>query len=272
MAPTVGHTDTEPVARTPVRLMGLDFAAVTEAQTIEHVLTGVKEGRGGWVCSVNLDVLRQWRESAEVRRLISTAELIVADGMPLIWAGGLQGSPLPQRVAGSTLILSLAAAAAPAGASVFLLGGNPGTADIAARKLADGDPRLRIAGTLCPPHGFEQDAAWLYRIEKSLRDASPDIVFVGLGFPKQERLIVWLRERMPNAWYVSCGVSFSFVAGEIQRAPVVVQRLGLEWLHRLAQEPRRLFRRYLVLGVPFLPELLWSAIRVRVRQAARSAP
>jgi N-acetylglucosaminyldiphosphoundecaprenol N-acetyl-beta-D-mannosaminyltransferase len=261
-----------PLAARAVRLMGLDFAAVSEGQTIEHVLTGVTAGRGGWVCPANLDVLRRWRESADVRALISGADLVVADGMPLIWAGELQGSPLPQRVAGSTLILSLSAAAAAAGASVFLLGGNPGTADGAARNLAARDPQLRVAGTLCPPRGFEQDAAWLDRIEKALRDTSPDIVFVGLGFPKQERLIVRLRERMPTTWFVSCGISFSFVAGEIQRAPVLVQRLGLEWFHRLVQEPERLFRRYLLQGVPFLTELLWSVIRIRVRQAGRSIP
>lgn len=250
--------------------MGLDFAAVSEDQTIEHVLGAVTEGRGGWVCPANLDVLRQWCDSADVRQLMADADLVVADGMPLLWAGELQGSPLPQRVAGSTLIVSLSAAAAAAGASVFLLGGNPGTADAAARKLAARHPHLRVAGTLCPPLGFEQDAAWLGRIEKSLRAASPDIVFVGLGFPKQERLIVWLREQLPRAWFVSCGISFSFVAGEIQRAPVLVQRLGLEWFHRLVQEPKRLFRRYLLQGVPFLTELLWSSVRMRVRQAGRS--
>jgi N-acetylglucosaminyldiphosphoundecaprenol N-acetyl-beta-D-mannosaminyltransferase len=250
--------------------MGLDFAAVSEDQTIEHVLGAVTEGRGGWVCPANLDVLRQWCDSADVRQLMADADLVVADGMPLLWAGELQGSPLPQRVAGSTLIVSLSAAAAAAGASVFLLGGNPGTADAAARKLAARHPHLRVAGTLCPPLGFEQDAAWLGRIEKSLRAASPDIVFVGLGFPKQERLIVWLREQLPRAWFVSCGISFSFVAGEIQRAPVLVQRLGLEWFHRLVQEPKRLFRRYLLQGVPFLTELLWSCVRMRVRQAGRS--
>src|SRR5438034_11127446 len=103
--------------------MGLDFAALSESQTIEHVLEGVTAGRGGWLCPANLDVLRQWRHSAEVRELIAEADLVVADGMPLIWAGELQGSPLPQRVAGSTLTLRLPEAASRAGASIYLLGG-----------------------------------------------------------------------------------------------------------------------------------------------------
>jgi N-acetylglucosaminyldiphosphoundecaprenol N-acetyl-beta-D-mannosaminyltransferase len=251
--------------------MGLPFAAVSERDTIEYALDGLAAGRGGWICPANLDVLRQWRESAEVRELVSVADLVVADGMPLIWAGGLQGSPLPERVAGSTLIFSLTAAAADAGASVFLLGGNPGTAEAAVSKLTALNPRLRIAGTLCPPLGFETQPEWLSRIDRSLRDAAPDIVYVGLGFPKQERLIVDLRMRMPQAWFVSCGISFSFVAGEVHRAPVVLQRIGLEWLHRLAQEPKRLYRRYLLQGVPFLLELLWSALTARRARTGRAA-
>ncbi len=246
--------------------MGLGIAAVSERDTIHHVLEALSEGRGGWICTANLDVLRQWTESAEVRHLVSDAALVVADGMPLIWAAGLQGSPLPERVAGSTLVVSLTAAAAQSGASVFLLGGNPGTADAAAKKLRELGPGLRLAGTLCPPFGFEQQPEWFDRIERCLRETSPDIVYVGLGCPKQERLIVQLRARLPDAWFVSCGVSFSFLAGEITRAPVIVQRLGLEWLHRMLQEPKRLCRRYLLQGIPFLLQLFWSAVVVRLNR------
>lgn len=251
--------------------MGLDVAAVSERETIEFVLEGIAEGRGGWVCPANLDVLRQWRRSAEVRDLIAGADLVVADGMPLVWAGGLQGSPLPGRVAGSALILSLTAAAAGSGASIFLLGGNPGTAEAAAEKLAHLSPGLRVAGTLCPPFGFETQPDWTERIEQTLREAAPDIVYVGLGFPKQERLILELRAHMPDTWFVSSGISLSFVAGDIQRAPEVLQRAGLEWLHRMAQEPKRLFRRYLVDGIPFMIELICSAVAVRAGYAIRGA-
>jgi N-acetylglucosaminyldiphosphoundecaprenol N-acetyl-beta-D-mannosaminyltransferase len=262
-------TSPSPVPRT-IPLMGLNFAAVSERDTIDCVLEGVASGHGGWICPANLDVLRQWRESGEVRELMSHADLVVADGMPLLWAGGLQGSPLPERVAGSTLIFSLTAAAAESGASVFLLGGNPGSAEAAVAKLTAISPNLQLAGTLCPPFGFERDPAWLARIEAALADAKPDIIFVGLGFPKQERLIVVLRERIAHAWFVSCGISFSFAAGEIQRAPVVIQKLGLEWLHRLVQEPKRLYRRYLVDGIPFLFALLWSALATRTSAASRA--
>jgi N-acetylglucosaminyldiphosphoundecaprenol N-acetyl-beta-D-mannosaminyltransferase len=246
-----------------VRLMGLDFAPLSEGDTIGIVLDGVTAGRGGWICPANLDVLRQWRASTEVRELVAHADIVVADGMPLLWAGGLMGSPLPERVAGSTLVLTLSAAAADAGRSIFLLGGNDGTADAAAAALTAQHPELRVAGTLCPPFGFEKDPEWLDRIAATLQQAAPDIIYVGLGFPKQERLIVALRDRFPTAWFVSCGISFSFVAGEIQRAPVVLQKLGFEWLHRMVQEPARLSKRYLVHGLPFLARLLFASALVR---------
>lgn len=252
-----------------VPLMGLDVAAVSERETINYVLDGLVGHRGGWICPANLDVLRQWRGSAHVRELVAAADLVVADGMPLVWAGELQGSPLPERVAGSSLIVSLTAAAADAGASVFLLGGNPGTAEAAVDQLTKTSPEIHLAGTLCPPFGFERDPESLDRIERVLREKAPDIVYVGLGFPKQERLIFELRRRLPYTWFVSCGVSFSFVAGEITRAPAMMQRLGLEWVHRMAQEPKRLYRRYLLQGIPFLVQLLSSAVAFRLRHAAR---
>lgn len=246
-----------------VRVMGLDVAAVSERDTIDYVLRGLQEGRGGWICTANLDILRQWRRSEDLRTIVAGADLVVADGMPLLWAGELQGSPLPERVAGSSLIVSLATAAADAGATIFLLGGNPGTAEAAAQALVARNPGTRLAGTLCPRHGFEDAPNEVHAIVEYVCASSPDIVYVALGFPKQERLIEALRPHLPRTWFIPCGISFSFVAGEIGRAPVVVQRLGLEWLHRLVQEPRRLWRRYVLDGIPFLVRLLWSSLSAR---------
>lgn len=268
-------TMSRPAAAPPtVALMGLGVSAVSERETIDYVLDGLSRGEGGWVCSANLDILRQWRASAEVRHLVAGADLVLADGMPLIWAGNLQGTPLPERVAGSTLVLSLTDAAARHGASVFLLGGNPGTAEQAATRLGELSPGIEVCGTLCPPFGFDGDPEWLERIERELLAASPDLVYVGLGFPKQERLIARLRETLPGTWFLSCGVSFSFVSGEIRRAPALVQRLGLEWLHRLVQEPRRLARRYLLDGLPFLTRLMFSTLAMRLAEdvARRALP
>lgn len=245
-----------------VRLMDVAFDPLTEREVIDQVVAS----RGGCVCTVNLDVLRQSRIDDRVRSLVESSELVVADGMPLIWASRLQGTPLPERVAGSSLTVTLPAGAAKAGRSVFLLGGNPGAADDTAARLLQTSPDLRVAGTLCPPLGFENDPAELEAIDRAIVAAQPDVVFVGLTFIKTVLLIDRLRPLVPDAWFVSCGVSFSFVSGEVSRAPGPIQRLGLEWLHRLAQEPRRLGHRYLVQGPPFLARLLASAVRTRLRR------
>ncbi len=103
----------------------------------------------------------------------------------------------------------------------------------------------------CPPFGFENDSSALESIDRNLIETAPDIVFVGLGSPKQEHLIRRLRQVLPRAWFLGVGVTFSFTAGEIERAPVWMRRIGLEWCHRLAKEPGRLWKRYLVHGLPF---------------------
>ena len=251
-----------------VELMGLAVAPLTENQTIAAVLDGVGGGVGGWVCPVNVDVLRQHHESAEVRDLVAGADIVVADGKPLIWASRIAGTPLPERVAGSSLVLTLPARAAGSGAAVFLLGGNEGAASAAAAELGRRNGAATIAGSHCPPLGFEGDPVQRQNIDTALRTAAPDIVFVGLGFPKQDHLITELRVAFPRMWFVSCGISFSFVSGEIQRAPPLLQKLGLEWLHRMAQEPHRLVRRYLVNGIPFTARMFASAAMTRRRSWA----
>jgi N-acetylglucosaminyldiphosphoundecaprenol N-acetyl-beta-D-mannosaminyltransferase len=243
-----------------VAIMGLELARLTEQETNAYVIRSLEGGNGGWVCPVNLDVLRQVVHDGTLRELVDSADLVVTDGMPLVWASRIQGAPLPERVAGSSLILTLSEQLGAVGRSVYLLGGNEGTAEAAGLCLHERFPGLVITGSHCPPFGFERSDAEMERIFELLRSARPDVVFVGLGFPKQDRLIAQLRPVLPSAWFVSCGVSFSFLTGDVRRAPKTVQIAGLEWVYRLLQEPQRLARRYLIQGPPFaLRLLLWSA-------------
>jgi N-acetylglucosaminyldiphosphoundecaprenol N-acetyl-beta-D-mannosaminyltransferase len=254
---------TSPPSR--IRLLGMPLSVVTEDQAVAHIVDCARARRGGWVITPNLDQLRLFRKDPHLRPMYEAASLVVADGMPLVWASRIQRTPLPERVAGSSMILTLSAAAAKAGLTVFLLGGNPGAAERAAEELARREPGLKVAGIHCPPFGFDKDPVELARIRQLLAQTRPDVVYVGLGFPKQERLIEKLRPNLPNAWFLGIGISFSFVAGEVKRAPRFMQRLGLEWLHRLAQEPGRLLRRYLVHGIPFAIVLMAMTIAVRIR-------
>lgn len=248
-----------------ITLDGLSLAVIDEREAVASVIDSLASGRGGWMVTVNLDILRQVHGSAEIRRLVEQSDLRVADGMPLLWAASIQGTPLPERVCGSNLIHSLPAAAAAAGRSVFFLGGDPGTAEAAAEALKARHPSLRVAGCLCPKFGFEQDPEELRRIEQALRESKPDLVLVALGFPKQERLIERMRSCAPQAWWIGVGISFSFASGRVKRAPRWVQAIGFEWLHRTLQEPRRLFKRYFVHDIPYGLGLLWRSWRRRGR-------
>lgn len=249
-----------------VLLLGVPVDAVTLEQAGEHIVRSARAGAGGWVITPNLDILRRTVRESEFRRLYDLATLRLADGMPLVWASRLRGTPLPERVAGSDLIFTLAEKAARDGASIYLLGGNPGAAEKCAAELRSRHPTLRVAGIDCPAPGFERDGSQLDSVIRRVCDASPDIVLVALGSPKQERLIEALRGHLPRAWFLGIGITFSFVAGEVRRAPVWMRRTGLEWVHRLVQEPRRLVKRYLVDGLPFAAKLLFVSMLEGLRQ------
>lgn len=256
-----------PPARPPrVRVFGMPLSIVTEPQVVDHIVRSALIKHGGWVITPNLDHLRLFRKNPALRPMFEAAELVTADGMPLVWASRLQRTPLPQRVSGSALIHSLTDAAAREGLSVFFLGGNPSAAERTAEQLRQNNPALTVAGTSCPPPGFDQDPQQIEAIRQQLLAAGPDIVFVGLGFPKQERLIEQLRASLPAAWFLGIGISFSFVSGEVKRAPLWMQRAGLEWLHRLIQEPGRLGKRYLVHGIPFAGRLLLASLISRFKR------
>jgi N-acetylglucosaminyldiphosphoundecaprenol N-acetyl-beta-D-mannosaminyltransferase len=241
------------------------------AQALDHIVRASKAGVGGWVLTPNLDILRKLCNEPAFDQLCEGTTLRTADGMPLVWASRLQRTPLPERVAGSDMIVTLSARAESESLSIFLLGGNPGVADEAAAVLRQRHPRLSIVGTACPPFGFEKDPAYVPSLLPTLLAAKPDIVFVALGAPKQEVLIRALRPHMPRAWFLGIGISFSFVTGAVERAPKLLQRLGLEWVHRMAQEPARLGKRYLVHGIPFAVRLLAVSAARGLRGTAKKA-
>jgi N-acetylglucosaminyldiphosphoundecaprenol N-acetyl-beta-D-mannosaminyltransferase len=255
MAPRTGRS---------ARVAGLDFDALSERQVVARIIGDSDDGRGGWVVTPNIDICRQLRRDPAVRALISGASLVVADGMPLVWASRLVGDPLPERVAGASLIFTLSEAAAASGKTIYLLGGEPGVPARAAAALGRRYPGLLVAGVHSPPFGFEREPGEIEAIAARLTRAKPDIVFVGLGFPKQERLIAAVAPALPAAWFIGCGAAIPFAAGTLPRAPHWMQPLGLEWIHRLISEPRRLFRRYLMDDVPFALRLLvTSALTAR---------
>ena len=234
----------------------LRFDALTENGVVEVVREAWAAGRGGSIIPVNIDVARAAAREAALAQLVGNGSLVLADGMPLVWASRARGHVLPERVTGSSLVFSLSAAAAAEGRSIFILGGAEGTPEKAAQALVARSANLRIAGTDSPPLGFDQTDEGVQHAVAAVAAAEPDLVLVGLGFPRQERLIEKLRQAVPDAWFLACGGGIPMAAGTVRRASPVVQRLGLEWAHRLALEPRRLARRYLRNDLPFALVLL----------------
>lgn len=232
---------------------GVRIDAVSMPEALDRIEALVTAGRSAYVVTPNVDHIIRAQSDREYARIVRDADLVLADGQPLVWASMLRGTPLPGRVAGSDLFPLLCERAAARGWRVFFLGGAPGAAETARAVLKQQHPNLDVRGVYCPPMGFERDPLELRKTVEAVRAAAPQILFVGLGSPKQERWIVQHQAEYGPAVSLGIGVSFSFVAGDVRRAPRWMQRCGLEWLHRLVQEPGRLWKRYLVNGWRFLP-------------------
>jgi N-acetylglucosaminyldiphosphoundecaprenol N-acetyl-beta-D-mannosaminyltransferase len=197
-----------------------------------------------FVVTPNADQVVNLEEDTALRAAYSRADLVVPDGMPVVWASRLLGQPLKERVTGSDLMPVLCGIAAQRRLKVFLLGGMPGVAQRAAANLIKAYPGLRVTGTLCPPLGFEHDPAQNAEIVQTIRQSDADLVFVCLGSPKQE---VWIDRHLSQfdkGVFLGVGAAIDFCAGTVQRAPQWMRSTGLEWLYRLSQEPGRLIGRY----------------------------
>lgn len=214
-----------------------------------------------FVVTPNVDHAVKFQENAALRAAYANASLVLADGMPVVAAARLLGHELPERVAGSDLAPALfEAAAAQGGLSVFLLGAAPGVAQRAASNISARWPSVKVVGTYSPPLGFEADPAENQRILAQISAARPDLLLVGLGAPKQELWVNAFREQIEASATLCIGATIDFLAGERRRAPAWMQQHGLEWLHRVASEPRRLGSRYLRDALHF-PRLVWNEWR-----------
>lgn len=240
-----------------LQILGVGIDRVTIADAAARLETFVSAGGSHQVVTVNLDFLRQAQRNARFQSVLNGAALAVADGAPLVWASRLAGTPLPARVTGVELVELAAALAARHGWSIYLLGAAPGVAAAAATALQRRYAGLRIAGTYSPPFGpFSTEEG--ERMVGEIAAARPAFLFVAFGAPRQD---LWIHEHLQALGVPVCmgvGGTFDIVAGRIPRAPRWMQRAGLEWLYRLRQEPRRLWRRYLLNDLPLFVKLLWA--------------
>lgn len=226
-----------------VWIWGLPLVPWTRPETADRVMALVEANRPCYFITANVHYAMLTADDPRLRALNEGAAFLVADGAPLVWASRWLGTPLPERVAGSDLIHDLAARAAARGLRLFLLGGAPGIAEEAARRLGERYPGLVIAGTAAPPHRPLQ-AEELTRLLDLIRTARPDLLLVAFGQPKGEFWIAEHLEALGVPVSVQIGATLDFVAGRVRRAPRWLQRVGLEWAYRMWLEPRRLAPRY----------------------------
>lgn len=249
-----------------VMINGVRFDAVTVMDVLDHVTMSIQtDAPGGLILTVNTDIMRQLPANPDV---LEGSALVIADGMPLVWASRILGDPLPARVTGAELVPDLSARAADEGLKVFFFGAAPGVAKRASKQLREQDPRLQVVGSYSPEMGFDKTEAGAAEAVRLVAEARPDIVFVALGFPRQERIALQMLEALPKAWFIGCGGALDMAAGDIPRAHDLWQKLGAEWLHRLLQEPSRMAGRYLRHGVPYTIGLLGRSMASRLRRLA----
>ncbi len=233
-----------PKASFPVVLCGVGLDPVTTGQALERIEQMIESGRPHYIATANVDFLVQSLRDMELRRVLLDAPLVLCDGTPLVWASRWLGQPLPERVAGADLMPELIRLAAEKQYRMFFLGADPRTNEGAVAEVRRQFPRAIIAGHYSPPfkHLLEMDFEDMAR---RVRGARPDLLFVAFGCPKAEKWMAMHCQSLNVPVSIGVGGTLDFLAGRLKRAPLWVQRAGLEWCYRLWQEPRRLWRRYL---------------------------
>jgi N-acetylglucosaminyldiphosphoundecaprenol N-acetyl-beta-D-mannosaminyltransferase len=247
-----------------IRLLGLEIHRVTAEDVLAMVEQWV-EARvpPRLICTPNADFVMKARQDEEFRQILHQADLAVPDGMAVVYASRILKQPVAGTVSGRLLVPRISALAARRGWSVFLLGGQPGAAEAAARVLRTTCAGLKIAGTFCPRIGFTLGDDEDRHAVESVRQAAPDVLFVALGAPKQEK---WIHAHLDEIGVpVSMGVGYAFdvVGGLVRPPPPWINRVGLEWLYRMFLEPRRLWRRYLLQGAVFVALVLRERWRLQ---------
>lgn len=244
-----------------IDVCGINIDKCTLNEAVEAIAQHAVSGTvPKYVVTPNAHHVVMLQEDAHFREIYQNAFLVVPDGVPLVWAADFLQTPLIERVNGTDLFEQLCELASKIGLKIFLLGGRPGAADGAKQILNARYPGLNIVDTYCPPYGFETDIAELELINTRITSAAPHIIFVGLGAPKQEYWIYANYQKIGVPISVGIGVSFELVSGMVQRAPIWMQKKGLEWFFRLLVEPSRLWKRYLLGNTLFL----WLVLKQRL--------
>lgn len=229
-----------------IRFMNTKVDNFTMNEAIEAIDRLIQQDKNGYVVTPNIDHIVRLETDENLQRVYADADVILTDGKPMIWMSKLYGTPIKEKVSGSDLFPRLCKLAAEKNYRVFLLGAAEGVAVKAASNLQKKFPGLMIAGTYSPPFGFEKDEEEIQHIIQIVTAAKPHILIVGLGCPKQENFIYNYRNELKVPVSLGLGASIDFEAGILKRAPKWMADHGFEWLYRVAQDPKRMAKRYFV--------------------------
>lgn len=233
--------------------------SVTSDQALDVIEELVTTARGGYVVTPNVDHVVQAEHDDSLRAAYEAASLSLVDGQPLMWLSKMMGEPLPEKISGSDFVPRVVARAAERRWRLFFLGAAPNVGAKAADTLRDAYPSLHI-DVHSPTFGFDQDSAERREVLNMVRQAKPDVLVLALGCPKQERLMHRWKSELGSTVAIGAGATLDFIAGNVSRSPAWMSNAGLEWLYRLAREPRRLGHRYLVRD-PEILRIAWRTLR-----------
>jgi len=240
---------------TRANILGVGLSPIDLSQATGLILDAVRQNRKGYVAVTGVHGVSEAQSDPEFRQILNAAFLNTPDGMPMTWVGRLQGFQDMDRVYGPDLMLSLCAATQDGSVRHFFYGGAPGVADELRTVLSARFPGISICGTYAPPFrplNVEEEAELLIR----LQEAQPHICWIGLSTPKQERFMAAYLDKLPTTIMIGVGAAFDIHSGRVRQAPIWMRRSGLEWFFRLTQEPKRLWKRYLVNNPMFVVRIL----------------
>lgn len=239
-----------------MKFMNTEIDNLTMDEALQKINQLITEDRNAYVVTPNVDHIVQLERGGPLTEVYKSADLILTDGKPLLWISKWYGTPIKEKISGSDLFPRLCALAAEKGYKMYFLGAAEGVAAKAAENLEKRFPGLQVVGTYSPPFGFEKDEAEMEKIKQQIKNATPHILIVGLGCPKQELFILHHKDEFGVPISLGLGATLDFEAENIKRAPKWMSNIGLEWLYRITQDPRRLIKRYWNDAVSIVPIII----------------
>ena len=238
-------------------LLNTYVSNINMKETIQAIENLISIKKKSYIVAVNVDVVLKIEIDTYLKEITDNADLVLVDGMPLIWISKWHKKPVKTKISGSDLVPLLCKKAAQEGYSIFIIGGANGIADKAKKNLKKSMPKINVVGTYAPPYGFEKNIQELDKINIMISNAHPDLLIACFGCPKQEKWIYENYKKYDATVSICAGATVDFLAGNVRRAPTRMSNHGLEWFYRFMQEPKRMFKRYFIDDVKIL-KLIWK--------------